>query len=350
LQDRLRGEWGFDGHVVSDCAAVADIYLPTSHATVRTPEEAVALAIRSGTDLICDFRFNATARPETTVRAVEHGLLAEAELDQALVRLFTARYRLGTMDAAATGPYAGIGAKDYDLAEHRALALETARKSLVLLKNDGLLPLAAAPRRIAVIGPNADTVEALVGNYNGTPSNPVTIAAGLRARFPESDVTYVEGTGWVAPPLEDVPDAAFCQDAACTRPGLRAEEFATPELGGASISRDDANVMIRWGWPDRQERHTSIRWTGFIRAPESGEYRFRYTGDAGYRVYIDDRLVADIWDGAWPTADSAVELSADRVHAIRVEAVQKGARATHRLRWSRPSVGDEPALAAAREA
>lgn len=350
LQQRLRTDWGFAGHVVSDCAAIADIHLPTSHATVRTPEEAVALAVRSGTDLICDFRFNATADPQTTARAVEQGLLQEAELDRALVRLFAARYRLGTMDLAAGGPYADIGPKDYDLPAHRALALETARKSLVLLKNDGLLPLAVAPRRIAVIGPNADSLEALVGNYNGTPSEPSTIVNGLRARFPDAEVTYVEGTGWVAPPLEDIPDAAFCRDSACTEAGLRAEDFPTPDLQGSSTLRDDVNAMVRWGWPDREERDASIRWTGFIKAPESGAYRFRYTGDAGYRVYIDDELVADVWDAAWPTSDSPVVLSADRVHAIRIEAVQKGMRATHRLRWSRPGVGDETALEAARQA
>ncbi|MDG2520416.1 glycoside hydrolase family 3 C-terminal domain-containing protein [Caulobacter segnis] len=350
LQKRLRRDWGFGGHVVSDCAAVADIYLPTSHATVRTPEEAVAMAVKAGTDLICEFRFNATFQPQTTVRAVEQGLMTQAQLDQALVRLFTARYRLGTMDLEPEGPYAAIGPKDYDTPAHRALALKTAQKSLVLLKNNGLLPLAAAPRRIAVIGPNADTVEALVGNYNGTPSNPVTIAAGLRARFPDAKVTYVEGTGWVAPPLEDIADAAFCRDAACSQPGLKAEVFESSELGGASTTRDDANVMVRWGWPDREARKASTRWTGFVRAPESGEYRFRYTGDAGYRVYIDGALVADIWDAAWPTSDRTVQLTAGRVHAIRVEAQQIGARATHRLQWSRPSVGGDKALAAAREA
>lgn len=350
LQQRLRTDWGFDGHVVSDCAAVADIYLPTSHATVKTPEEAVALAVRAGTDLICDFRFNATFRPETTVRAVQQGLLTEAELDRALVRLFTARYRLGAMDMEPSGPHAMIGANDFDTVEHRALALETARKSLVLLKNDGLLPLARAPRRIAVIGPNAHTVDALVGNYNGTPSNPSTILDGLRARFPEAETTYVEGTGWVAPPLEDIPDAAFCRDAACAEAGLLAETFETPELGGTATARTDANVMVRWGWPDREQRNASTRWSGFIKAPESGEYRFRYSGDAGYRVYIDDVLIADMWDGAWPTSDSPVRLSGEKVHAIRIEAQQIGVRATHRLQWSRPSVGHEPALAAARDA
>jgi len=350
LHDRLRTDWGFDGHVVSDCAAVADIYLPTSHATVATPEEAAALALKSGTDLFCDFVANGTARPETTVRAVEQGLVSEQTLDAALIRLFTARYRLGTLDAPSAGAFADIKATDFDTPEHRALALETARRSLVLLRNDGLLPLKSAPRRIAVIGPNADSLDALTGNYNGTPSAPVTLLAGLKARFPDSQVTFVEGTGWVAPPLEDIPDAAFCRDAACAQPGLRAEEFSGPELDGTSVVRDDVNVAFSWGRPTRQERQTSIRWTGFLKVTEPGEYRFRYTGDSGYRVYVDDRLIADVWDAAWPTSDTAVTLEAGRTYAFRVEASQKGSRATHRLRWSRPGTGDATALAAARDA
>jgi beta-glucosidase len=140
LQRRLRDDWKFDGHVVSDCAAIADFYLPTSHAAVRTPEEAVALALKSGTDLICDFMANATFRPETTVNAVEQGLLPQSVLDAALRRLFVARMRLGTFDPPGTGPWGAIKATDYDTPTHRDLALQTARESLVLLKNDGLCP------------------------------------------------------------------------------------------------------------------------------------------------------------------------------------------------------------------
>jgi len=351
LQRRLRDDWKFDGHVVSDCAAIADFYLPTSHATVRTPEEAVALALKSGTDLICDFMANGTFKPETTVNAVEQGLLSESVLDAALHRLFVARMRLGTFDPPGTGPYAAIKATDYDTPAHRDLALQTARESLVLLKNDGLLPLKAAPRRIAVVGPNANTVEALVGNYNGTPSHPITILDGLKARFPDAEISFVEGTGWVAPPLEDIPDLAFCQDAACAAPGLKAEEFAGPDLAGAPVaSRTDLNAKFAWGSPVRQERETSIRWTGFLKVAEPGQYRFRYTGANGYRVFVDDVLVADVWDAAWPTSDTAIDLTADRPHAIRIEAVQKGSRATQKIQWSKPGSGDAPAMRSAEAA
>jgi len=351
LKDILRRDWKFDGHVVSDCAAVADFYLPTSHAYVKTPEEAVAVAVKNGTDLICDFVANKTTDPQTAVNAVRQGLLPEAELDAALVRLFEARFRLGTMDLTASGRWAGIGAKDFDTPAHRALALETARKSLVLLKNDGLLPLKAAPKRIAVIGPNADSVDALVGNYNGTPSKPRTILAGLKTRFPDAQVDYVEGTGWVAPPLEDVPDAALCVDAACTQAGLKMEDFANPRLEGPpGETQTDKNAVYRWGWPTRVQRDGTVRWSGYIKPDESGRYRFRYTGDAGYRIWIDDRLIADVWDIAWPTSDTEVELTAGKPVKLRIEAAQKGARGEQRFRWSRPSAAGDKAMAAARDA
>lgn len=209
LQHTLRDAWKFQGHVVSDCGAVADIHAQGAHHFAKTPEQAVALAVRAGTDLICDFGNNPTAQPATTVSAVQQGLLSEAELDRALYRLFDLRLRLGLLAPAGQRPFAEITARDFDTPAHRALNLESARRSLVLLKNDGLLPLKQPPRRIAVIGPNADSVDALVGNYNGTPSKPVTLVAGLKARFPQARIDVVEGTGWVAPLRPGAEEAAL---------------------------------------------------------------------------------------------------------------------------------------------
>jgi len=351
MQDILRRDWQFTGHVVSDCAAIADFYLPTSHKWVKSPEEAVAEALRADTDLICDFPANATAQPVTAVRAVRAGLLPEADLDEALVRLFEARIRLGLYEAAGTGPWGHITAADYDTPEHRALAQKTAESAMVLLKNDGLLPLKGDPQRIAVIGPNADSIDALVGNYNGTPSKPVTIVDGLRARYPQAEITYVEGTGWVAPPLEDVPDTALCVDAACTQNGIEQAEYDNLRLEGTPVKvSTEKNITFRWGWPDRQQRDTTIGWSGYLRADESGAYRFRFTGDDGYRIWIDDQLIADVWDIAWPTSDSEVPLEAGRTYRIRVEAAQKGVREDQKLQWSRPSAGGEKALEAAKKA
>jgi len=350
LRDILRRDWRFDGHVVSDCAAIADIHLADKHGYVKTPEEAAAAAIKAGTDLFCSSGAKDTADPAVTVSAVKQGLLTELELDQAVRRLMVVRVRLGLLDAPEQGAHAAITARDFDTPAHRALSTQAARKSLVLLKNNGLLPFKSAPGRIAVIGPNADSVDALVGNYNGTPSQPVTVYAGIKARFPHSQVRYVEGTGWVAPPLEDVPDAVLCRDAACTQAGLDAEAYKGTALAGQPVAtRAEPNARVAWGTPTREERETAMRWSGYIKPAESGPYRFRYSGENGYRIFIDDKQVADVWDIAWPTSDTDIRLEAGRVYKLRVEAMQKGTRGDHRLQWSRPSASDAIALQAARE-
>jgi beta-glucosidase len=351
LKDILRRDWKFDGHVVSDCAAIADIHLAKSHAYVNTPEQAAAAAIKAGTDLFCSSGSSDTADPAVTVKAVREGLITERDLDVAVRRLMVARARLGLLDGPGEGPYAGITAQDVDTPAHWALSTRAARESMVLLKNDGLLPFKSPPGHILVVGPNADSVDPLVGNYNGTPSQPITVLAGIKARFATSQVSFVEGTGWVGPPLEDIPDAMFCQDQGCTQPGLKVEEYKGTGLSGAPAAvRFDANARVAWGTPTRVERDTSIRWTGYLRPAESGAYRFRYSGENGYRVYVDDKQVADVWDIAWPTSDTDVRLDANHVYKIRVEAMQKGTRGDHRLQWSRPSAGDELALQAAKQA
>ena len=215
LQERVRGAWGFKGHVVSDCAAIADIFLETSHHYVPTPEEAVSAALKAGTDLFCrEFGRAKNADPQIIVDAVKQGLLDVAVVDRALIRLFEARVRLGMFDPPGHGPHANISVTDFDTPAHRTKSLEAARASLVLLKNSGLLPLTSEPARIAVIGPNADSIDALNGNYNGTPSAPITVLSGIRQRFPRSEVTFVEGTGLVVPEKPDDDAIARNADAA----------------------------------------------------------------------------------------------------------------------------------------
>lgn len=351
LQDHLRTAWKFRGHVVSDCAAVADIHLDWAHHHVKTPEEAVALAVKAGTDLICDFGGNKTADPATTVAAVKKGLLSEAELDRALHRLFDVRIRLGLLEPPESRPFRHITAQDVDTPAHRALNLEAARRSLVLLKNDGLLPLKTAPRSIAVIGPNADSVDALVGNYNGTPSRPITLLAGLKARYPQARIHFVEGTGWVAPPLEDLPEASLCADAACSRAGLKQEHFGNTELKGEPTSTvQSPRAVLKWGWPNAYDRKESLRWSGFVRSTETGEHLFRLKGNRGYRIWLDGRQIVDLWDIAWPTSRQGVTLQAGRTYAIRVEALHTGWDGELRLQWSRPGSNDDAALDAARQA
>jgi beta-glucosidase len=199
LEEHLRKDWGFQGYVVSDCGAAADIFISAGHRFAPNAEAGVAVAFKTGMDLICgDYRNNMSTEPEGIVAAVRRTLLPESVLDQSLVRLFTARIKLGMFDPPAGNVYTSIPASDNDTPAHRDVALRMAKESLVLLKNsDNLLPLKEPPRVIAVIGPNADSLDALVGNYNGTPSRPVTVLAGIRARFPQSKVEYIRGTGLI---------------------------------------------------------------------------------------------------------------------------------------------------------
>ncbi len=173
LTDLLRKQWGFDGHVVSDCGAIYDIY--ANHKFADTPEAAAALAVRAGDDLCCGTDYN------SLLGAVKQGLISEKEIDAAISRVLEARFRLGLFDPPEKVAYAQIPISQNDTLDHEALALQIARQSIVLLKNDNLLPLNRAKiKRIAVIGANANSVTMLLGNYNGTPARPVTILDGIK--------------------------------------------------------------------------------------------------------------------------------------------------------------------------
>jgi beta-glucosidase len=354
IQSRVRQQWGFKGHVVSDCAAVADIFQPAAHHYTRTAPEAVAAAVNAGTDLICaEFGPDRGSNPQTVVDAVEQGLLKRAVLDRAVTRLFEARFRLGLLDQPAVGAYAAITSRDFNTPGHIAKSLEVARASMVLLKNDGLLPLKTSPKRIAVIGPNADSIDALVGNYNGTPSDPITLLTGLRQRFPSARIDYVEGTGLVGVPLKPVPTNALCVDAACEIHGVKIEEFADTTLGGQPVrSETSAAVKFSWGRPERRERTTSIRWSGFLTAAENGPYRFRLNGDGGYRIRVNDTTVVDAWDAADPSsiADGEIMLKAGERYRFAVEAIQTGPRGDQSLEWSNFNARAEAAVSAAKAA
>ena len=174
LTDILRGQWGFDGHVVSDCGAIYDIW--ANHKFAATPEEAAADAVKAGDDLCCGADYN------PLVRAVKEGLIPEREIDTAVGRVLEARFRLGLFDPPDQVPYTRISLAQNDTPGHEALALKMARESIVLLKNADLLPLDRTKiRRIAVIGINATSVPVLLGNYNGTPARPVTILDGIKS-------------------------------------------------------------------------------------------------------------------------------------------------------------------------
>ena len=189
LQDQLRDKWKFQGYVVSDCDAVADIQ--RGHHFVNTLPEAGAISIKRGTDLDCNDTGIDYSR---YVTAIQQGLLTEAELDVAVKRLMKARMLLGMFDPPELVKYAQIPYSEMDTPEHRELSLRLARETMVLLKNDGLLPLKPGTKKIAVVGPLADQLPVLYGNYNGSPSRATSALQGIQKQFAGSEITYAAGT------------------------------------------------------------------------------------------------------------------------------------------------------------
>jgi beta-glucosidase len=288
----LRKSWGFQGYVVSDCGAITDIY--TKHTYVKTLENAAAVSLRRGTDLDCDF---SESEQKGYLDAVKSGALSEAEIDRSLERIFTARFRLGMFDPPSIVKYASIPYAENDSEEHRTEAIKVAMQSMVLLKNDGTLPLKSNVRKIAVVGPLGDSVSGLLGNYNGLPSRQTTVIDGIRKEFPEARVVYVPGTSFLHNAFT-VPAAAFTTGAG--GPGLTAEYFKTKDLSGKPDTlRTDARISFGF-LADRlppwaEEQGFAARWTGNLTAPETGDYELALKGDGGARLWINGKQYIDDW-------------------------------------------------------
>jgi beta-glucosidase len=189
LDEVLFGDWGFDGHVVSDCWALVDLFSENGHGTVSDPAEAAALALQRGVNVNCGDTYR------NLMEAVEKGLVSEALIDERLAPLLRTRFKLGMFDPVGKNPFNAVSYEVVDSEEHRALAREAAVRSTVLLKNNGILPLKNDLDRYYVVGPNAASIDALLGNYFGTNPNIVTFLEGITAAVtPGSQVQYSPGT------------------------------------------------------------------------------------------------------------------------------------------------------------
>jgi beta-glucosidase len=351
LQEILRQRWGFSGYVVSDCDAVADIY--KNHKFTRTEEEGVAVAVKAGTDLTCGNEYKAL------IPAVRQGLISEAEIDRAVKRLFEARFRLGMFDPPEMVPYSRIPFAVNDSTANRALALKAAQESIVLLKNqNNILPLSKDLKSIAVIGPNADYVEALVGNYNGVPSKWTTPLDGIRQKVSAgTKVTYALGTNLTGEALVNVPSSALLTAEGAR--GLKGEYFNNKDLQGEpAVTRIDEQLNFNWFTnapvPQLPTDNFSVRWTGFFTPPSSGTYQLGARVDDGIRIYLDDKLLVEDWrDRGAKTVTKPVELEAGRKYKLRVEYYDRYHIGEAHLVWSPPRLAEtlrEEALQKAREA
>jgi beta-glucosidase len=355
LQKVLRGSWKFDGYVVSDCGAISDI--AAGHHFTKTMAKAAAVSLETGTDNACaDYRTKVMDDSDYVmyVNAVKQGLLGEKDLDLAVKRLFRARFQLGMFDPPELVNYAQIPWSENDSEAHRALALEAAREAMVLLKNDGVLPLKATTKKVAVVGPLADSIRVLEGNYHGIPSRAATALAGIRKEFASAEVKFTPGTEFLDEG-NPVPSSALATDEG--QPGLRGEYFLGTELQGTPVTtRVDQDVDFEFTRdrpaPGVGQQKFSVRWTGMLTAPATGPYRIGVAGGDGFRLWLDGKLLVNEWRNQGPNSRSAeVTLERGQKYSVKLECSQGEGLAMAKLLWRQP--GDDPlkaAVAAGKEA
>jgi beta-glucosidase len=339
LETILRQEWGFQGHVVSDCWAIIDIY--AHHEVARTAAEAAALAVRAGCDLNCGSSYPALRE------AVEMGLIDEATIDESVKRLFTARFQLGMFDPPHMVPYAQIPYSIVNCSEHRALALRAARESLVLLKNDGnLLPLSKEMGAIAVIGPNADDARVLLGNYNGTPAGAATVLEGIRSGVSPSTKVYAAQGCAIAegvPPLCVIPSTHLRPTEDCAdRKGLLGAYYDNVQFEGVpALTRLDPAVDFTWRdstpLTGRMSDSFAACWTGYLIPPVTGTYTVGVSGLSDYSLYVGGERVAEFQGIHHPIARTQeIDLMAGRPYKLQLTYVNHSSDPQVQLLWHVP--------------
>jgi beta-glucosidase len=325
LEQRLRGAWKFDGYVVGDCDSVDEIF--SEHHFTKTIEEAAALALERGTDNECiDSYSKATDDSDYKkyLDAVAQGLLTEQQINLSVRRLLLARFRLGIFDPPELVQYTRIPESEIASQAHRRLALQVARESMVLLKNDGVLPFGANVRNIAVVGSLAESERVLAGNYSGTPRKTTTVLEAMRKQFGAAHVTYAEGTNFLRQEML-VPSAVYSTEDG--QPGIRGEYFPNKEFNGPPlVRRTDANINLE-ALPHSELSLTqppglsdfSVRWTGFLTPTVSGTYRFFTSGHTS-QLWLERKLVVDDRSGEG-SPEPIVKLEQGHKYSLELESV-----------------------------
>jgi beta-glucosidase len=382
LIEHLRDAWGFKGFVVSDCGAIVDIN--KGHKKTRDVEHSAVLALDAGVDLSCSMwnpGFN------TLADAARQGLISEDLITQAAERLYTARFQLGLFDPQGYNPLDNLSYSDILLRRDREAALKAAEESIVLVKNNGALPFKTAPRHIAVIGPTADLLPSILGNYNGTPIDPITPLDGMLQQFRSSPILYAQGSTLAVGASVPVPRTVFGLGH-----GLKTEFFATPDWTGRPVATL-TQPAIQDDWenaepvPQLATHDYSVRWTGTLAVPAPGHYvftleqgdSFPYTPVESYRFILDGKVLSEgnlregtdlsvmgnfyASPGASPTAPPAehfpkrpsiaVDFTDTKPHDFRLEYSHAGDAAGGglTLKWEAPAQAQlDEAVARAKEA
>ena len=336
MKQYLRGAWGFKGYVVSDCDAVTDI--SEQHKYAPDPAAAVAVALKAGTDNECNTKTLGDT-PDLNARyqqAWQRGLIGTADIDQALVRLFSARYRTGDLSGLPQRQARAVPVNAINTPAHQALALQVATQSMVLLKNDGVLPLKAG-LKLAVIGPLADATRVLRGNYSSTLSAPpVSVLDGLRRVLPKAQITLVPAGASIT---DGDPVPATALRTPDGQPGLRAEYF---NRQGEQYDTKPVVTRVEPGLAGRGLEFKSVAdkhkvvWNGYLVAPESGLYRLGVSGVKGALTAGGQRMVEATAYSQWaePLQLREVRLEKGQRYPLQFEA-ESGNSGVPGLFWKR---------------
>ena len=315
LQTILRDEWGFKYLVVSDCGAVSDFY--ESHKSSSDPVHASAKATIAGTDVECGYGYAYRSIPE----AVRRGLITEAEVDKHVIRLLEGRFDLGEMDDPSLVEWSKIPYSAMDSKEHRQLALNMARQTIVLLQNkDGILPLQKNKERIAVIGPNADNAPMMWGNYNGMPNHTVTILDGIKAK--QKKIAYYPGCDLTYDKVMDCLLASQCSFEG--KKGLKGTFWNNRNMEGKPVTTQYYTTPLAVTTagmhnfaPGVQLEDFSAKYETVFTPKESGEYVVNVEGCGHFELYINGEQ--KFRHHIWRTTPNRVAIQAERGKTYNIE-------------------------------
>ncbi|HRP08590.1 MAG TPA: PA14 domain-containing protein, partial [Gemmatimonadales bacterium] len=317
LGDVLRGQWGFDGFVISDAAATAGATV--LHMTEASVATSARRALEAGLDVVFQTSWE-QHRP--WLRAFTDGSVPAELIDTAVARVLRAKFRLGLFDDPLADPDSAAHWNGHR--SHRDLAYRAAVAGTVLLHNTGVLPLDSGIARLALIGVDADSVR--LGGYSGPGNRPVSLRAALEGRLGADRLQWLPGPGRITEEWETVPhEMLFTTDSGHPVTGLRGDYFLGIAPAGEPVaSRVDPVVRFHWTFgdpaPGVPNDWYSVRWTGAVRIPGGASQRLAIEGDDGYRLWIDGQLVLDRWQkGSWGRQKAPVELRGGTQHAIRLE-------------------------------